>query len=123
MRFMLDANMLILLLDLNEPVVRRASQCFEGDLCLSAIAYAEVVRGTVAGKAPPQQLMDEAVAAIPVMPFDQAAAQVYARLPFRRHRFDRLIAAHALALDLTLVTANRRDFADVPDLQVEDWTR
>ena len=120
---MLDANMLILLLDLNEPVVRRASQCFEGDLCLSAIAYAEVVRGTVVGKPPPQQLLDEAVAVMPVVPFDQAAAQIYAGLPFRRHRFDRLIAAHALALDVTLVTGNIRDFADVPGLKVEDWTR
>lgn len=123
MRFMLDANMLILLLDLNESVVRRASQCFEGDLCLSAIAYAEVTHGTVAGKAPPQQLLDEAIAVMPVVPFDQAAAQVYARLPFRRHRFDRLIAAHALALDVTLVTANEHDFRDIADLRVENWTK
>ncbi len=122
MRFMLDANILILLLDLNEPVVLQASQCFEGDLCVSAVAYAEVARGAVAGKAPPQQLLDAAVAAIPVVPFDQAAAQIYARLPFRRHRFDRLIAAHALSLGVTLVTANRRDFADVPGLRVENWT-
>jgi tRNA(fMet)-specific endonuclease VapC len=123
MKFMLDANMLILLLDLNEPVVRRVSQCFEGDLCLSAIAYAEVARGTLAGKGPPQHLLDEAVAVMPLMPFDQAAAEIYARLPFRRHRFDRLIAAHALALNVALVTANRRDFADVPGLQVENWTQ
>jgi tRNA(fMet)-specific endonuclease VapC len=120
---MLDANILILLLDLNEPVVRRASQCFEGDLCLSAVAYAEVSRGTVTGKPPPQQLLDEAVAVMPVVPFDHAAAQIYARLPFRRHRFDRLIAAHALALGVTLVTANPKDFKDVPGLKVEDWTQ
>lgn len=123
MRFMLDANMLILLLDLDEPVVRRASQCYEGDLCLSAIAYAEVMHGTVTGKAPPQELLDEAVAVMPVAPFDQAAAQIYARLPFRRHRFDRLIAAHALALDVTLVTANDRDFRDIAGLRVENWTK
>ena len=36
---------------------------------------------------------------------------------------DRLIAAHALALDLTLVTNNERDFADVPGLRIENWTR
>ena len=123
MRFMLDANMLILLLDLNEPVVRRTSECFEGDLCMSAIAYAEVTHGTVAGKAPPQELLEGAVAVVPIVPFDEAAAQVYATLPFRRHRFDRLIAAHALALDLTLVTANVRDFRDLAGLRVEDWTK
>jgi tRNA(fMet)-specific endonuclease VapC len=34
---------------------------------------------------------------------------------------DMLIAAHALALDLTLVTANEREFRRVPGLRVENW--
>jgi tRNA(fMet)-specific endonuclease VapC len=34
---------------------------------------------------------------------------------------DLLIAAHARALDLTLVTDNVREFARVPDLRVENW--
>src|SRR5215203_4326071 len=110
---MLDSNAMILLLDLNEPVVRRARECFEGDLCLSAVAYAEVVRGPAAGKSPVRDLLEQSAESIPVLPFDQQAADCYARLPFRRHRFDRLIAAHALALDLTLVTANTDDFADI----------
>ena len=42
---------------------------------------------------------------------------------FRRGKLDRLIAAHALALDATLVTSNERDYADVPDLKLEDWTK
>ena len=120
---MLDSNAMILLLDLDQRVLRRASECFEDELCSSAIAYAEVVRGTAAGKPPARELLDQAVAIIPILPFDQAAADLYARLPFRRHRFDRLIAAHALALDLTLVTANMSDFADVPGLKVENWTK
>lgn len=34
---------------------------------------------------------------------------------------DLLIAAHALALEATLVTHNTREFRRVPDLDVEDW--
>lgn len=34
---------------------------------------------------------------------------------------DLLIAAHALALDATLITHNTREFRRVPDLKVEDW--
>jgi len=34
---------------------------------------------------------------------------------------DLLIAAHALALDATLITHNTREFRRVPDLQFEDW--
>ena len=34
---------------------------------------------------------------------------------------DLFIAAHALALDLTLVSANVREFSRVPNLRVENW--
>jgi tRNA(fMet)-specific endonuclease VapC len=57
------------------------------------------------------------------MPFDEAAARAYARVPFRRGKLDRLIAAHALALDIVLITNNERDFADVHGLQTVDWAR
>ena len=59
---------------------------------------------------------------VAVLPFDQAAASIYAELSFKRAGYDRLIAAHAMALGLIVATANVRDFADVPGLRVEDWT-
>jgi len=34
---------------------------------------------------------------------------------------DLLIAAHARALNLTVVTANMREFSRVPDLRVDNW--
>ena len=60
--------------------------------------------------------------AFPALPFDAEAARVYARVPFRRGKFDRLIGAHALALGLTVITSNEADFADIPGLRVENWT-
>lgn len=36
--------------------------------------------------------------------------------------YDTLIAGHALARGLTLVTNNTREFSRVPGLQVENWT-
>jgi tRNA(fMet)-specific endonuclease VapC len=39
----------------------------------------------------------------------------------RRDARDKLIAAHALALDVALVTKNPRDFASYPDLRIENW--
>ena len=44
------------------------------------------------------------------------------QLPFKRGSYDRLIAAHALSLGLTVVTGNTKHFADVPGLKVENWT-
>ena len=43
-------------------------------------------------------------------------------LPFRRGSYDRLIAAHALSHGLIIVTDNERHFADIPGLNVENWT-
>jgi tRNA(fMet)-specific endonuclease VapC len=57
-----------------------------------------------------------------MLPFDEAAARAYARLPFKRARFHRLLAAHALSIGAAVVTGNVTDFADIPGLQVEDWT-
>jgi tRNA(fMet)-specific endonuclease VapC len=56
-----------------------------------------------------------------MLPFDEAAAREYAKLPFKRARFDRLLAAHALSLGATIITNNEGDFADVPGLKVENW--
>jgi tRNA(fMet)-specific endonuclease VapC len=39
----------------------------------------------------------------------------------RRDAFDRLIAAHAASLGLTLVTNNEADFRDYPGLVVANW--
>ena len=99
---------------------RRVEAVRPGMLVTSAIAFAEVMIGGVrrGAVAETRRLFDT----IPVLPFDQSAAEAYMRLPFKRGSFDRLIAAHALALDLTLVTNNERDFADVNGLRVENWT-
>ena len=121
MRFMLDANALILLLTGHPAVQARAAECEEGELALSAIAFAEVALGSQRGKPPPAEAIDRVLEEIVVLPFDDAAARAYAALPFRRASFDRLIAAHALATDLILVTANHSDFADVPGLRQQNW--
>lgn len=122
MKYMLDANTWILLLGGHPRVVARVSECFEGDLALSAIVFAEVAIGSWRNKPPSIIVTDRLAQRFPPLPFDVLAAQQYAQLPFRRGSFDRLIAAHALALGLTLVTNNERDFADIPGLQIENWT-
>lgn len=122
MRYLLDANACILLLAGHERLVERASECDEDDIAISAIAFAEVAVGSWNGKKPPLLALMTLRARIPVLPFDEAAARVYAELPFKRGSFDRLIGAHALSCNLTLVTANERDFADIPGLSVENWT-
>ncbi len=59
-----------------------------------------------------------------VVPFDDAAVERFEQLTARKIRIgtmDLKIAAIALAHDALLLTANRRDFEQVPGLRFENW--
>jgi tRNA(fMet)-specific endonuclease VapC len=121
--YLLDANTIIHLLGGTRPkLIARVAQCDAGSLATSAISFAEVALGTERGKPPLVELLEGFLEEVILLPFDEGAARAYATLPFKRASFDRLIAAHALATGLTLITDNERDFADVPGLKVENWT-
>jgi tRNA(fMet)-specific endonuclease VapC len=122
-KYLLDSNIIVYLtMNSNERVVRRAAECDEGDLVTSAIAYAEVAYGSLNEQPPAIEQLRAFVEEVPVLDFDYKAALAYATLPFKRGSFDRLIAAHALSHNLTVVTHNEKHFADVPGLVVENWT-
>ena len=123
MKYLLDANIIInVLLASGDRLRERMSLCDESDFVTSAIAYGEVAHGSVRGKQPPFEILERFVEKVPVLDFDCHAARAYATLPFKRASYDRLIAAHALSLGLTVVTDNVAHFADVPGLRVENWT-
>ena len=122
-RYLIDANAVVYAMDQGqEAQTARIADCAPGEIALSTISFAEVAYGTYVGKPPPPELLEAFVAVVPLLAFDEAAARTYATLPFKRARFDRLLAAHALSIGATVVTANLADFADVPGLLVEDWT-
>ncbi|MCY2990059.1 MAG: type II toxin-antitoxin system VapC family toxin [Planctomycetota bacterium] len=59
-----------------------------------------------------------------IVPFDRASADEFVRLRKQKIRIgtmDLKIAATALVHDALLVSANRRDFEQVPDLRLENW--
>jgi tRNA(fMet)-specific endonuclease VapC len=122
-RYLLDANIAVYAMDGAFEVLRKRIESRRpGEVAMSVISYAEVAYGTYAGRPPAPEVLDAFVKAIPLVPFDEGAASTYAKLPFKRARFDRLLAAHALSIGATVVTNNEADFADVPGLVVENWT-
>jgi tRNA(fMet)-specific endonuclease VapC len=123
MRYLLDANCCIYLFTRVYPELnRRVKACATGDIGLSSVTFAEVAHGSERGLVPPPEALDRLAVEMPVLPFDEAAARAYAKLPFERGNFDRLLAAHAIAAGLVVVTRNVRHFAAIPRLAVEDWT-
>jgi tRNA(fMet)-specific endonuclease VapC len=124
MKYMLDTNFALAVSLASNPMARdRMSEQEEGAFVMSAISFAELAYGSRAGKPPRLEELNALTDEVPVVAFDARAAHAYSDLPLRRNSYDRLIAAHALSLHLTLITANLRDFADVPGLTVEDWSR
>lgn len=122
--YLLDTNSCIYLLaHASEPLTQQVESRLPGEIAISAIVYAELAVGLGQAGAQGRRTLDAFAETFPVMPFDTASALAYAAVPFRRGKLDRLIAAHALALDATLITNNEADFADVPGLKVENWTR
>lgn len=128
-RFMLDTNMCIYLMK-NQPeeVSRRFAECYVGDVVMSAITYAELEYGVAVSADPLREQINLAnlIADIHVAPFDGAAAVAYGpiRLATRdskKDHLDKLIAAHAVALKVTLVTNNLKDFSKYPGVVTENW--
>ena len=128
-RYMLDTNMCIYLMK-NQPeeVARRFAQCYVGDVVMSAITYAELEYGVAVSAGPKREQAHLAnmVAGIQMVPFDGAAAVAYGpiRLATRdskKDHLDKLIAAHSVALSVTVVTNNLKDFAKYPGIVTENW--
>ncbi|MEF8766630.1 MAG: type II toxin-antitoxin system VapC family toxin [Candidatus Accumulibacter phosphatis] len=128
-RYLLDTSICIHAMQGNPALARHLSECYFGDLLLSAISLAELEFGViVAGGdgAARRAALDAVLNDLVVLPFDAAAARAYAAVrladPQRtRNALDKLIGAHALAVQATLITANPADFSRIPGLQVENW--
>lgn len=122
-RYLLDSDCSIYaMLGSPSALGDRLAQCEPGEVVISAVSFAEIMMGENLGHPPDIEVIEAFVRVVPIIPFDDAAARAYAKLSFKRARFDRLLAAHALSIGAVVVTNNEGDFADVPGLVVENWT-
>lgn len=124
LRYLIDADSLLYAIEGEYPRLKeRVEECVPGEIGLSAITLAEIALGSALGKPPPARVLARFMSQLMILPFDEAAARNYAKLPFKRARFDRLLAAHAISLGVAIITNNTADFGDIPELRVENWTR
>ena len=133
-KYMLDTDICIYLSESGSPAVaRRFAKVKNGEAVVSAVTLAELHYGAIAVSGVARRKiaargLESLSKVVPAVPFDEDAAAVYAQVrmadPERNIRaMDKLIAAHAIALNLTLVTNNIRDFQKFrPRLRVENWT-
>jgi len=131
-KFMLDTNICIYLMKHQPAQVRqRFDECYVGDVVISSITLAELEDGVAcSGKSRKhnQQTLDSLLEDILVVPFESGAVRSYGPLrasnPDRnKDVLDKLIAAHALSLNLTLVTNHEAGFKLYAGLKVENWVK
>lgn len=131
MKYMLDTNICIYIIKHQpEEVIRKLMEHNPDDICISAITYAELAHGVEKSQAREKNRIALMVllSEIQIVPFDDLAAQIYGEVKADLQKkgtligpLDTLIAAHAKALNLTLVTNNTKEFAGVDGLELEDW--
>lgn len=128
--YLLDTNILSdLVRHPHGPIKRKIAEVGEGAIGTSIVVSSELRFG--AFKSDSSKLraqVDAVLGAIEVLPLDTPADEAYAEIRWGLEKEgspigpnDMLIASHARALHLTLVTANLTEFQRVPGLKVENW--
>lgn len=129
---MLDTNICIhVIKNRPETVIRNFLKHEPSELCISSISYAELMHGVEKSQDAERNRVAITLFLSPlsVLEFDNYAAEEYGKVRTELERkgtpigpMDTLIAAHARAENLILVTNNTREFNRVEGLNVENWT-
>jgi len=131
MKLMLDTNICIAIIK-NKPkdILQKFNDYQVGDIYISSITLAELRYGVAKSQYQEQNkaALDEFILPLEVADFDHMAAFFYGKLRTDLEKqgtpigpLDTLIGAHALSLNLTLVTNNTKEFNRIPRLKLIDW--
>jgi tRNA(fMet)-specific endonuclease VapC len=131
LKYMLDTNIVIYTMKNRPDVVRRRFNRHQGRMCISTVTLGELIYGVEKSSQPERnmEVIEGFAARMEVLPFEDQDAfhfgQIRAELA-RQGRpigpYDAMIAAHARARGLILVTNNMREFRRVAGLRLEDWS-
>lgn len=132
MRYLLDTDIVSAMLrDPRGPAAKQIARVGVSNIRTSIIVAAELRYGALRKNAAVlTRKIEEFLARVAIEPFNHPADRFYAEIrteleqagiPIGRN--DTLIAAHALALDCTLITNNEREFSRVQGLKIENWLR
>lgn len=136
MKYLLDTNVMIHLMNNMQPLSGNVMSHNLNELTISGFTAAELAFG-VENSSPEMKERNRLARAALIAPFqqiyhDDSITQSYGKIKAYlvqnkiyspKNEFDILIAATAIAKDLTLVTQNVRDFEKIPSLKIEDWSK
>ena len=132
MRYLLDTNTCIGAMRNDPMIVGRMSALSPGDCAISAITGYELYTGVEKCSDPARERakVEVLLGTVNTLPFDAAAAREAARIRATLESqglsigpYDVLLAGHAIAADLVIVTDNTGEFRRAPGLTIENWRR
>jgi tRNA(fMet)-specific endonuclease VapC len=132
MRYLLDTNIVSdLVRHPHGRIADHISAVGEDEICTSIIVASELRFGAAKKSSPRLTAqLDAVLGAMEVVALEAPADATYGAIRAALERTgqpiganDLLIAAHATALDLTLVTDNEREFSRIDNLRIENWLR
>ena len=130
LKYLLDTNIVIYTIKNRPRRVRERFTRHQGQLAISSVTLMELVYGAEKSPQPERNLrdIDGLAARLDVLPYDAAAAthtgQIRAELARQGTPigpYDQMIAGHARALGLILVSNAAAEFGRVPGLRLENW--
>ena len=130
LKYMLDTNTVIYTMKNRPTKVREVFNRHQGRMCISAITLGEMVFGAEHSQQVERNLTDieTMVARLEVLPFNNNAAHHFGQIRAKLYSigrpigpYDMMIAGHARAEGLILVTNNENEFKLVPGLILENW--
>ena len=129
--YMLDTNICIYVLKKRPKAVRdKFDNVRRNQIYISIITYAELKFGVEKSlsKKMNQEILNEFIARLQIKPWDEEAANHYAKIRYQLEKqgtpignMDLMIASHARSCGYKLVTNNLKEFDRVPDLKLENW--
>jgi tRNA(fMet)-specific endonuclease VapC len=132
MKLLLDTNICIYIIKRKPVTVLERFRDYQvGDIGISSITLSELRFGVAKSeyRAKNAKALEEFITPLELVPFGEEAAFAYGEIRAALAKagtvigpMDMLIAAHAVALSVPLVTNNAREFERVSDLDVLDWT-
>ena len=129
-KYMLDTNICIYTIKNRPTEVRDAFILHQERLCVSTVTAMELIYGAEKSAVPEKnfRIIEEFLARLAVMDYNLPAAEHTGQLRVELQKlgkpigpYDQMIAGHARSLGLILITNNKREFARVPGLRVENW--
>lgn len=132
MNHLLDTNICVFAIrKKSQRLLDRLRQHSPGDVGISTVTLAELRYDADKSQDPPKNhnALNSFVVPLEIVEFDAQAAEQYGRVRADLENrgvpigpLDTMIAAHALSLNVPVVTNNVAEFSRVTGLKVEDWT-